>query len=318
MMPKSGRWADTRGVLLILASRKANTSQGYQFLNSFGRLSLNLPSESRKHKPCFIELTSPFRSHIRQLLYIALYPPPLPLAINEKGKEKEAKEPFEPTTPSKSTVKQAQRSPLVPSLRATEAALRVLVSFAITNSPGSLARALPECLNVSDWNAKLTEVDENLEEDSYIAREAMCIKEARHAWAILREGLIQRKTAAPTIPKGKGKKRRRDYEYVEEEEIRFDGDGVAPLAIVAEHAWPILDWLLMVFESDELITEKSGLSELFHFDHKSSILIWAGSPTFTFASSSNSTTTKWDGPTMGGRCPPRYRFLLSPTDEPET
>jgi hypothetical protein len=197
------------------------------------------------------------------LLYIALYPPPLTPATNEKGKEKEVKETFEPTTPSKSTVKQAQRSPLIPSPRATEAALRLLVSFVLTNSPGSLARALPECLSVSDWNTKLSEIDGDPEEDSYIAREAMCIKEAKHAWAILGEGLIQRKVIAPMTPKGKGKKRRRGYEYVEEE-IRSDSDVTTPLAVVAENAWPVLDWLLMLLENDELLAEKSGLRKLSH------------------------------------------------------
>ena len=79
------------------------------------------------------------RSHIRQLLYIALYPPlPLPAASDER---KEAgKDTFEPPTPSKLAAKQIQKSPLIPSAKATEAALRLLVSFAITNSPRALGR----------------------------------------------------------------------------------------------------------------------------------------------------------------------------------
>jgi len=31
--------------------------------------------------------------------------------------------------------------------------------------------------------------------------------------------------------------------------------------VVAENAWPVLDWLLVVLEKDELLTEKNGLCE---------------------------------------------------------
>lgn len=200
------------------------------------------------------------RSHIRQLLYIALYPPPPPAGVNNKGKYK-SKEAFDPSTPTKSTVTKAQKSPLVPSDQATVAALRLLVSFAITNSPGALIRSLPEYVSVSDWNAKLRQIDEEPEEDSYIAREAMCIREAKNAWAILKDGFIQRKTATPATPKVKGKKKKRDYEYTEQAPILYDADSTAPLAIVAEYAWPVLDWLLMLFEKDELFTQKRDLRE---------------------------------------------------------
>jgi hypothetical protein len=193
------------------------------------------------------------------LLYIALYPPLPPPAGDDERKDR-GKETFEPTTPSKSAAKQVQKSPLVPSAKATEAALRLLASFALTNSPGALGRALPEHVSNSDWLAKIRKNDEDQEEDSYIAREAMCIQEAKHVWAILKGGMIQRKVMAPISPKGKGKKRRRDYEYVEEDQPS-DAEGAAPPAVVSENAWPVLDWLLMVLERDELLTEKCGLRE---------------------------------------------------------
>jgi hypothetical protein len=193
------------------------------------------------------------------LLYIALYPPlPLPAASDER---KEAgKDTFEPPTPSKLAAKQIQKSPLIPSAKATEAALRLLVSFAITNSPRALGRALPKCVSVSDWLVKEREKDQDQEEDAYIAREAMCIQEAKHVWAILKSGMIQRKVVEPMTPKGKGKKRRRDYEHMEEV-IPIGGEGAIPLVVIAENAWPVLDWLLVVLERDELLMEKSGSRE---------------------------------------------------------
>jgi hypothetical protein len=33
-------------------------------------------------------------------------------------------------------------------------------------------------------------------------------------------------------------------------------------ALIAENAWPVLDWLLRIFERDELLTEHDGLREL--------------------------------------------------------
>lgn len=118
------------------------------------------------------------------------------------------------------------------------------------------------------------------EDASYVAREAMCIKEAKSVWAILREGAVRRKVVPWSGPSGssfslinspikkggmgKGKKRR-NCEYVEEEETWFngdwDGDEPPAPAVVAEHAWPVLEWLLMLFEKDEVLTEKSGLRE---------------------------------------------------------
>lgn len=193
------------------------------------------------------------------MLYIALYPPLPPPAADDERKER-GKDTFDPSTPSKAAAKQVQKSPLIPSVKATEAALRLLTSFTLTNSPGALGRALPENVSVSDWLAKVRKNDEDPEEDSYIAREAMCIHEAKHVWAILKEGMIQRKVVAPITPKGKGKKRRRDYEHHFEDKSP-DTEGTAPQVVVSENAWPVLDWLLAVLEKDELLGEKAGLRE---------------------------------------------------------
>ena len=186
-----------------------------------------------------------------------MYPPVPPPAADDERKERST-DTFDPHIPSKSAAKQAQKSPLIPSAKATEAALRLLTSFVLTNSPGTLGRALPENVSGSDWLAKLKKNDEDPEEDSYIAREAMCIDEAKHVWAILKDGMIQRKVVVPMTPKGKGKKRKRDYEHHVVEDKQSDAEGAASPAVVSENAWPVLDWLLVVLEKDELLTESSG------------------------------------------------------------
>lgn len=194
--------------------------------------------------------TRPRRSHVRQLLYIALYPPP-PTAM-DKGREN-AGLPLEPSTPSK-TVKQAQKSPLVPTVQAKESAIHLLTSFALTNRPSSLASALPKCVGISDWHERLRQIAEDEDEDSYIAREAMCIKGARHMWEILKEGAIQRKIPMPSSPRGKGKKRRRVVEFADED-TSFNNESPA---VIGEHAWPVLDWLLLLVEKDEELMKERG------------------------------------------------------------
>jgi hypothetical protein len=72
--------------------------------------------------------------------------------------------------------------------------------------------------------------------------------------------MIQRKVVAPITPKGKGKKRRRDYEHHFEDKPS-DTEGAAPQVVVSENAWPVLDWLLAVLEKDELLGEQAGPRE---------------------------------------------------------
>lgn len=183
------------------------------------------------------------RSHIRQLLYIALYPS----AISEKGKEKSNFDPSSPNKPAKQ-----QKSSLVPSPAATAAAQRLLMSFANTNSPESIFRALPCYGSSSSGEPELNDD----EEDSLIAREALYIKESKHCWSLLVEGFVPRRRQIFSTPKGKGKNRF-------EGDIFFNEASATEMrAVVAENAWPVLDWLLRIFERDELATEHDGLREL--------------------------------------------------------
>ena len=115
------------------------------------------------------------------------------------------------------------------------------MSFAVTNSPSTLAQALP-----SYEKDGSTIVDYG---DSVIGAEAACIPNARHCWDILMEGFTQRQgRMLPT----KGKNRTHTFE----EPLQTEGP-----TVVGENSWPVLDWLLSVFEQDELQTEVRGLGE---------------------------------------------------------
>lgn len=134
--------------------------------------------------------------------------------------------------------------------------MRVLTSFATTNTPDALLRALPHypASGESDANGASDWGDDD--EDSFIAREAMCIKGGKSCWAILKGGFIQWKNLVITTPRAKGKKRRRNS--YEQEEV-FIGEGSESPSVVAENAWPVLIWLVGLFEKDETVTEQKGL-----------------------------------------------------------
>ncbi|KAF9222564.1 hypothetical protein BS17DRAFT_809244 [Gyrodon lividus] len=193
--------------------------------------------------------------HIRQLLYIALFPPP-PLTgdlINEH--EQVPPSPVKgPSTKQKSTLPKASLSP---SLVASEAAQRLLLSFLSTNSPKSLFRALPRYpLNNAIGNIMLPQPsNDEHDEDSVIARESLCIKDCRNCWAILKGGFIQRKRLLPLAQDG-GRKRGRNTYTIENVDLEY-GSTSQP-AIIAEHAWPVLDWLLLLFEKDELVAAQKS------------------------------------------------------------
>ncbi|KAF9070119.1 hypothetical protein BDP27DRAFT_1324322 [Rhodocollybia butyracea] len=141
----------------------------------------------------------PSASHIRQLLYLSLYPQP----------------------------RKNSRS--------------LLVQFARTNSPEGVARALPsyDCHNVNSDSS-----------ESFIAKESRCISEGKNCWNILQKGFIHRTILSS--PTKKGSRRTNTYE-----EDSDDDSGASD--IVAEHAWPILDFLLILFERDECEAEARGL-----------------------------------------------------------
>lgn len=107
--------------------------------------------------------------------------------------------------------------------------------------------------NVADNNLSPGSSDNGHDEDSVIARESLCIKDCRNCWAILKEAFIQRKKL---LPQEASKKRGRGVYDVQNADL---DQGRDTPAVVAEYAWPILHWLLALFEKDELLNfQKSG------------------------------------------------------------
>jgi len=133
------------------------------------------------------------------------------------------------------------------------------MSLSNTNSPGAIFRAVPSYADANE-PADVPAAFADEEEDSVIGRESICIKESKNCWSILKEGFIQRKTPAISSPKPRNIRTRRDF-------LEEDGflDGVSDLAApspVAANAWPVLDWMVTVFELDETQQVNNGLREL--------------------------------------------------------
>ncbi|KAI9442210.1 hypothetical protein H4582DRAFT_1847938 [Lactarius indigo] len=189
----------------------------------------------------------PSKSHVRQLLYIALYPPPSSrtLASNHKASQE---------SPSKISSRHAY-STLLPSPAASELAKRTLRVLADVNSPASLLRALPAYPDPTDGNTapSLADPELPLDADSFVALEAVRFRDCKNCWNILKSGFIKSLSESTSSFPGSPRKRRRGeapvkYAHMDEEESSL---------VVGENAWPVLDWLLFLFEKDELSIEAS-------------------------------------------------------------
>ncbi|KAG6903073.1 hypothetical protein C0995_006260 [Termitomyces sp. Mi166 len=178
----------------------------------------------------------PTISHIRQLIYIALQPEHPP-SIHEIVIADV------PSSPSKATLKKR-----IPSGTAVLAARRLLNSFAITNSPESIAAALP-FYDDPRKNESVTQADDGLLE-SVIGPQSMCISRAKNCWSILAQGYTQRGQTF-SVSSDNGKKR--SYNLDENDSMNnFEN------AIVGDDAWSTLDWLILLFEQDEMLADSRG------------------------------------------------------------
>lgn len=137
-----------------------------------------------------------------------------------------------------------------PSVNASEAAQRLLLSFVRTNTPASLFQALPQPRRSNELPF------EGDDHDSVVAKESLCIKDAKHCWAILKEGFVPRiRVSQPSLLAGKKKRGKLiadTEEYVEENRSN------SVLAPVAEYAWLVLLWLVELFRRDESLTSGDG------------------------------------------------------------
>jgi hypothetical protein len=195
-------------------------------------------------------------SHIRQLLFIVLYSSPTP-----DGRERGSDNPV-------SGSKQQQKSIYIPTSEARDSAIRLLMSFSITNTPNSLLRALPGYPDPADDSNSIPDLGDD-DEDSPVGKEASRLKDGKGCWSVLKSGFIKRQDLAMLVasPKKKGNKRRQDSF---EDDIFNTSESTEPPSVVSENAWPVLDWLIGLFEKDEAITENAGLgasSSFFFLSH---------------------------------------------------
>ncbi|KAG7452352.1 uncharacterized protein BT62DRAFT_1000090 [Guyanagaster necrorhizus] len=167
------------------------------------------------------QLRSPHRrptaSHIRQLLYMALSPPSF--QINEVD-----------ITASPTKINKGLKFRLT--TEAIRTAQRLLLSFALTNTPKGLFRTIPGY----EKAVPSTEGDD----DSVVARDSQCIIRSKSCWSLLKPGFIKSSTPAP---QSSGSKRRCSQPDEEDD------------SVMSKNAWPTLEWFITIFEKDESMTE---------------------------------------------------------------
>ena len=185
----------------------------------------------------------PVRAHIRQCIFIALFPP---LSLEDQLEEEALK--LEPGSPSKLLARR-HKSSLTPSPKASTAAQDLLMKYALVNAPEVLACALP-----SFPEDHRLPIDNRVEEeDSYIAKQALRVRNARCCWEIIKEGFIKRDENEVTSNPRKGRGHRSTRTYDNDDDAWEDEDGAAP-APVGDHAWAVLEWILTVFERNSITT----------------------------------------------------------------
>ena len=220
-------------------------SRALQCSNNYVHQPTTPPSALQPISPLL--MLNQHRSHLRQLLYIALYPPPSGRTVPPNHRASQE-------SPSKISSRHAY-STLLPSPAASELAKRTLRVLADVNSPASLLRALPAYPDPTDGNSATSLADdESLSDaDSFVASEAVRFRDCKNCWNILKSGFINSLSESTSFAPGNPRKRRRGdslvkYTHMDEEESSL---------VVGENAWPVLDWLLFLFEKDELSTEAS-------------------------------------------------------------
>ncbi|KAF8497662.1 hypothetical protein JB92DRAFT_1024633 [Gautieria morchelliformis] len=166
--------------------------------------------------------------HIRQLLYISLYPPPRPKCA-------ERVDVF--LSPQKAQI-QRQKQDLWPKPGSRPLAIALLNAFIHTNSPECLTRGLPYHSYIDNNGVK--DVDpfgqekplSEPEDHSPMRSELPKMQTLKDCWGLLKGGLVKRKKWDRS-------------QLVDEEPMEPEN------AIVGRYAWPVLEWLLQVFEKDE-------------------------------------------------------------------
>ncbi|KAI0699261.1 hypothetical protein BC835DRAFT_1304585 [Cytidiella melzeri] len=225
-----------------------------------GNLDSAITLLDRLRNPVYKPYGTP-RPHIRHVLYLALFPPPVTEAPASSAPILDTI----PSSPSKFAAKYRQSFSLSPVIIGNaQNLLRVLVQ---TNSPESLSRALPNYGLTGIAN--LPEIEPIAEKDeddgeSELARLSRRIKDARSCWEIITENYIRRESI-DDVPTNSGRKSKR--RVAAETKVTFTrGESEHLPRPVADHAFPVLDSLVALFEKEELImSSKHGIRFSPHF-----------------------------------------------------
>lgn len=117
-------------------------------------------------------------------------------------------------------------------------AQRLLMAYIRTNSPSVLSRALPR--------RRSPLVSSGLNEgDSMIAKRAVCIAQCKDSWQLLHSDSVLYQSALPSASHRSTRQSRR---YGTPNDIN---PVTTPTTIVSESAWPLLNWLVSIYERDE-------------------------------------------------------------------
>lgn len=187
----------------------------------------------------------PCPAHIRNAVYIALFPPPSAEDDHDASRMDSI-----PASPSKYAARH-QRSSCLPTPAASEAAQRLLKAYARTNKPESLLRALPN-YGLSDIPGLKDAVSSHFSNeddgDSEMNLFSRRVKDAKNCWEILREGYVRRDSPGTDSAVSHLRRSKRGQRNAWSDDEDESSDMPAP---VGEHAWPVLEWLLEIFEKDE-------------------------------------------------------------------
>lgn len=126
----------------------------------------------------------------------------------------------------------------------------------------------------------------------------------------MKEGFIQRKNLVPILQK-RTQKRQRVVANGEVEDGSSDETSL-PLAIVADHAWLVLDWLVSLFEKDE---KNAKTPDGVYYAYDRILLNDVPSQVFDPSIVTSSITERHPELSKGGGYSIRYSFLLSRTGQ---
>jgi len=141
---------------------------------------------------------------------------------------------------------QSQLSMNLVSMKTVVDAQKVLLKYLHTSQPDRLSRALPRRRSPHD------PVLDHDEAESTVARRASYIMQSQDCWELLSKGFSLRQNALSLTLRAKPKAKR----YSERLScVKLDAGMETGLpTAVQENAWPLLDWLVSLFEHDEHAT----------------------------------------------------------------